>query len=200
MEQESKLKDRFGRSTVPDVTATVVDAEKYPRFHEAKPVYIVQETGDAIFVPSGWYHQVRNLEDTLSINHNWFNGYNIRDVWSFLQREYAAVKKELEDLGLPAHEFVHQCQLVMLANTGINYVEFRELLYAKAKDMLLERERLDTSEKSRRGKEMRLHLGHVREILWQLNAALDLVDNAREAKVDKSWTEVDAELEALCNV
>lgn len=34
----------------------------------------------ALFVPSGWHHSVENLEDTLSINHNWINGFNI--AWS----------------------------------------------------------------------------------------------------------------------
>ena len=143
VKQESKLKDRFGRVVIPDVTATVIDHEKYPHFHEAKPVYVVQETGDAIFVPSGWYHQVRNMEDTSSINHNWFNGYNICEVWGFLKREYAAVKHELEDLkeiGLVGRDFVDQCQQVMLANTGINYVEFRELLHAKTNEMLSQHE------------------------------------------------------------
>jgi dTDP-4-dehydrorhamnose 3,5-epimerase-like enzyme len=91
--QEPKLKDRFGRFVVPDVTAEGVDKDKYPHFHEAKPVYVIQETGDAIFVPSGWYHQVKNLEDTISINHNWFNGYNVRELWGFFKREYAAVEQ-----------------------------------------------------------------------------------------------------------
>jgi hypothetical protein len=34
----------------------------------------------ALFVPSGWHHSVENLEDTLSINHNWINGFNV--AWS----------------------------------------------------------------------------------------------------------------------
>ncbi|KAF1782322.1 Thioredoxin, conserved site [Phytophthora cactorum] len=91
-DDESKLKDRFGRLVVSDVTVGNIDKENYPHFHEAKPVYVIQETGDAIFVPSGWYHQVENLEDTISINHNWFNGYNVRELWDFFKKEYAAVE------------------------------------------------------------------------------------------------------------
>jgi hypothetical protein len=30
-----------------------------------------QAVGEALFVPSSWWHQVLNLEPTLSINHNW---------------------------------------------------------------------------------------------------------------------------------
>lgn len=36
-------------------------------------VEVIQRSGEAIFVPSGWHHSVENLDPTLSINHNWFN-------------------------------------------------------------------------------------------------------------------------------
>ena len=32
---------------------------------------IIQGPREVIFVPSGWHHQVFNVTDTLSINHNW---------------------------------------------------------------------------------------------------------------------------------
>lgn len=35
---------------------------------------LIQETGQTLFVPSGWYHEVVNLEETMSINHNWSLG------------------------------------------------------------------------------------------------------------------------------
>lgn len=136
--QEAKLKDQFGRFTIPDFTMANVDPKQFPHVNEATPIYVTQEAGDAIFVPSGWYHQVTNLEDTVSINHNWFNGYNVLDMWHFLQREYEAVEAELaslKELGLEGREFRDQCQLVMNANTGINYHEFRALLRAKASDL-----------------------------------------------------------------
>lgn len=170
-EQEPKLKDRFGRFVVPDVTAEVIDKENYPRFHEAKPVFVIQETGDAIFVPSGWYHQVKNLEDTISINHNWFNGYNIRELWGFFKREYAAVEHELEDLkemGLVGREFVDQCQLVMLANTGINYVEFRELVYAKTNELLSQRGHPENNNSTAAERDLLVHLGYVSLHRWEV--------------------------------
>ncbi|GMF09642.1 unnamed protein product [Phytophthora lilii] len=163
-EQEPKLKDSFGRFAVPDVTVKDIDREKYPHFHEANAIYVTQETGDAIFVPSGWYHQVKNIEDTISINHNWFNGYNVREIWGFFKREYAAVEHELEDLkeiGLVGREFVDQCQLVMLANTGINYVEFRELLYAKTTELLSQHQKPDDSTTFVGRHDLLLHLGYV---------------------------------------
>ena len=40
---------------------------------------------------AGWYHQVHNEEDTISVNHNWFNAANIHlilqvDIHSNVQR------------------------------------------------------------------------------------------------------------------
>ncbi|KAG7392641.1 JmjC domain, hydroxylase [Phytophthora pseudosyringae] len=201
VEKEPKLKDRFGRFVVPDVTVGDIDKEKYPQFHEAKPVYVIQETGDAIFVPSGWYHQVKNLEDTISINHNWFNGYNVRELWGFFKREYAAVEHELEDLkemGLVGREFVDQCQLVMLANTGINYVEFRELLYAKSSELLAQRKRPEDNIPAHAGRDLLNHLGYVRDILRELNTALKMVDE--DANTNEAWLAVDLQLQTLGDV
>ncbi|CAI5741856.1 unnamed protein product [Hyaloperonospora brassicae] len=200
-DDEEKLKDRFGRFVVPDVTAEVIDETKYPLFHEAKLMYVVQEAGDAIFVPSGWYHQVKNVKDTISINHNWFNGYNIREVWGFLRREYAAVEHELDnlkDVGLVGSDFVDQCQVVMLANTGMNYVEFRELLYAKAIEILSQREHPATSDTTLVTQDLLRHLGYVHDILQQLNVALSAAGNEVGANISQCWIDVDSQLERLC--
>ena len=61
-------------------------------------VQLLQGSGDVIFVPSGWHHTVENLEDTLSINHNWLNGHNIEKVWQLLQREGAEAAAAIEDI------------------------------------------------------------------------------------------------------
>ena len=67
-DQEKLFQDKFG-NYVYDVTE--VDLEVFPEFRTNKPMIAVQEEGETIFVPSGWFHQVFNLEDTISINHNW---------------------------------------------------------------------------------------------------------------------------------
>ena len=48
-------------------------------------------------MPSGWYHEVENLEPTLSINHNWTNGFGLLAMWTFLASELAAVRAALAD-------------------------------------------------------------------------------------------------------
>ncbi|XP_032812905.1 2-oxoglutarate and iron-dependent oxygenase JMJD4 isoform X2 [Petromyzon marinus] len=89
-----------------------------------KPMEVIQEAGEIIFIPSGWHHQVHNLEDTISINHNWLNGCNIDLVWSFLQSELRAVQKEIGHCRSGMSNWAEQCQCIMKACTGINYVEF----------------------------------------------------------------------------
>lgn len=56
--------------------------QRFPSLQAArdKAIEIIQGAGEALFVPSGWAHSVENLEDTISINHNWLNGFNV--LWS----------------------------------------------------------------------------------------------------------------------
>ena len=57
--------------------------EQYPHLPLAYAARLeaVQERGEVMFVPSGWHHQVHNLCDTVSVNHNWFNWCCLRQVW-----------------------------------------------------------------------------------------------------------------------
>ncbi|XP_054716685.1 2-oxoglutarate and iron-dependent oxygenase JMJD4-like isoform X2 [Uloborus diversus] len=88
---------------------------------------VIQETGEIIFVPSGWHHQVWNLEDTISINHNWFNGCNINYIWKCLYKAALDVKKEIDDCKEDDH-FEEQMQLMLKVHHGMNYEEFLKIL------------------------------------------------------------------------
>ncbi|ODN04293.1 JmjC domain-containing protein 4 [Orchesella cincta] len=90
-------------------------------------IEVIQNAGECLFVPSGWHHVVWNLEDTISINHNWFNGANVCYIWKVLQDALGDVEKELEEFReIP--EFAEQCQLVLKANHGMNCEGFIEIL------------------------------------------------------------------------
>lgn len=69
---------------------------------------VVQEPGETIFIPSGWYHQVENLSSpvTLSLNHNWANAHNLPTMYNAMHQERDAVEVALGD--------VHE----MLASSG----------------------------------------------------------------------------------
>ena len=83
--EERKLKDKLG-NLVYDV-----ESEEAKELEEKNgPIQkfeVIQNSGEVVFVPSGWHHQVSNLEDTISINHNWFNGCNILGVYFLLKAE-----------------------------------------------------------------------------------------------------------------
>lgn len=100
----------------------------------SKPLLSVQSPGDAIFVPSGWYHEVHNLEETLSLNTNWFNGHSLSRVNQFLLSEQAATQNALADCKETTNsheEWDELVQRVMLLNAGMNRIKWFELLRAR---------------------------------------------------------------------
>ena len=69
------------------------------------------------------------MTDTLSINHNWFNGTNIEYVWDQLEHELSRVKKEMSDCyEQNDNEWKIMCQKLLLASHGMNYTTFLDLL------------------------------------------------------------------------
>ncbi|ESW10032.1 hypothetical protein PHAVU_009G175900 [Phaseolus vulgaris] len=101
-----------------------VSNSKFPGFSKAIWLECTQDAGEIIFVPSGWYHQVHNLEDTISINHNWFNAYNLSWVWNLLLRDYNEAKEYIEDIKDICDDFEGLCQRNLAANTGMNFYDF----------------------------------------------------------------------------
>ncbi|KAJ8320765.1 hypothetical protein KUTeg_002352, partial [Tegillarca granosa] len=96
--EEECLKDKFG-NLVYDVTSEELnDNSLYSRYCQLQhKIEIIQEPGEIIFVPSGWHHQVHNLEDTISINHNWLNGCNVDICWSYIKQCLMEVQSEISD-------------------------------------------------------------------------------------------------------
>ena len=48
--------------------------------------------------PSGWYHQVENLTDCISINHNWCNSVNLPSLYDSMCAKVLEVEHALEDV------------------------------------------------------------------------------------------------------
>ncbi|KAK6249581.1 hypothetical protein SCA6_003586 [Theobroma cacao] len=101
-----------------------ISETKFSGFKKAIWMECIQEQNEIIFVPSGWYHQVHNLEDTISINHNWFNAYNLSWVWDLLLRDYKEAKEYIEDIKDICDNFEGLCQRNLAANTGMNFNDF----------------------------------------------------------------------------
>lgn len=118
--EEQKLLDNF--NSLPfDVT------EETLREKDCTYVCLIQNAGDTIFVPTGWYHQVHNVDHTISINHNFFNGCNVSQVWSALLDSYRKVLKEIDDCR-DMDDFEGHCQIMLKALHGMNFEDFFDLL------------------------------------------------------------------------
>ncbi|WOK92577.1 jmjC domain-containing protein 4 isoform X1 [Canna indica] len=115
--------DRHFRSSVYNIYDDVSETQ-FPGFKKTIWLECTQEQNEIIFVPSGWYHQVHNLEDTISINHNWFNAYNLSWVWNLLLRDYTVAKEYIEDIRNICDDFEGLCQRNLAANTGMNFYDF----------------------------------------------------------------------------
>ncbi|KAJ8726496.1 hypothetical protein PYW07_001194 [Mythimna separata] len=124
--EEDKLKDRF------DNLPLVFEPEK---FQNIKYFEITQEAGDALFVPSGWHHQVINEAQTISVNHNWINACNVEIVWKALEKCLIIVEHQIEECkGTP--EFPAECQLILKSHFGMDFESFVTFLCYIAKKRL----------------------------------------------------------------
>lgn len=119
-------------------------------------IEVLQQPGDAIFVPSGCNHEVENLGNNgddgdlvVSVNRNWLNGFNINRVFRFIKREHDNVQAELMDLYQPsqpqpakvvfnsppplmsAEEWHRHCDVILLANAAMNWKMFLRLLTSR---------------------------------------------------------------------
>lgn len=102
---------------------TNVDETRFPNAKDAKRFYVVQRPGETVFVPSGWWHQVRNEGDTISINHNWANEFNLPCLYQRLKDDLAQVKHVLRDV-TDMDGFEEHAQLVLRADSGTDYQAF----------------------------------------------------------------------------
>ncbi|KAJ1728414.1 hypothetical protein LPJ72_005487 [Coemansia sp. Benny D160-2] len=103
------------------------DDTQFPRLHELHTLEVVQRAGEIVFVPSGWWHQVHNIGDTVSINRNWANEYNLPVVHAHLRSAIADVFHAFRDL---AHldDFPAIAQQALRANSAIDYAWFFDFL------------------------------------------------------------------------
>ncbi len=59
------------------VDADAWDRAAHPRFADTDALYAVLEPGDSVFIPGGWFHYVRSLDASISVNHL---GYTARQM------------------------------------------------------------------------------------------------------------------------
>jgi hypothetical protein len=75
------------------------DNSIYVNTNSKKQITIRQTTGQTIFVPATWQHKVVNLEESISLNHNWITTANVDLTWDCLCTEMKAIDNELRSWG-----------------------------------------------------------------------------------------------------
>lgn len=103
--EENKLLDNLGNLPF-QIDENILKANNITYF------IIYQTENETLFVPSGWYHQVWNTTDTISINHNWINACNIMQVWKNLKHQMQQVETEIKDCK-QMDNFREHCQLML---------------------------------------------------------------------------------------
>lgn len=92
---------------------------------------VIQRPGEIIFVPSGWYHAVENLEDSLSLNVNWIDSASLRRSWNHLEKEYRIAEHYIEDLRplTSTAEFAALVDRNAKLQCGMNKADFIEMVH-----------------------------------------------------------------------
>ena len=83
-------------------------------------VVVLQRKGETIFIPSGWHHQVHNIDDVISINHNWVNACNLYEMWNNLSEELDRVRISISDC-VEMEGWHAQCQLILSSLAGMDF-------------------------------------------------------------------------------
>lgn len=73
----------FHLSQIPDIDN--VDEEKFPEFKYASVYEGVIKPGETLFIPAGWWHDVRSLSHSISINFWWRPKLNEHFALQFLE-------------------------------------------------------------------------------------------------------------------
>ncbi|XP_046543011.1 2-oxoglutarate and iron-dependent oxygenase JMJD4-like [Haliotis rubra] len=82
-----------------------------------------------------WVQCLKPISDTISINHNWLNGCNMDICWAHIQQCLRDEQKEIADCR-DMDGWQEQCQLILKASSGINYIEFLSFLTTIAQHRL----------------------------------------------------------------
>ncbi|KAG0034202.1 JmjC domain-containing protein 4 [Podila clonocystis] len=116
--QEHLFQDSL-HNTVYDIDSAE-NAKKFPNFDKAIKLVLFQNPGETLFVPSGWWHQVQNIGDTISINHNWCNGSNLDLLLESITSDLKDVERAIDHLKemMGEHEWIETCQNMLLLNSG----------------------------------------------------------------------------------
>ena len=122
-----------------------------------RPLEVVQQAGELLFVPSGWYHQVENLTDCISVNHNWLNAHNAHWALLRLKQVLASVKS---GLGEEEAEDSELCEQLLERRAGMSLGGLCDLL-----EGVLVRRRQGTEEQAQASAELQFECERAASVL-----------------------------------
>lgn len=61
------------------------DYEKFPRFKDAQPYIIDLKASETLYIPSFWWHHLRNVEESIAVSFWWAYGWKLPVVWAAAQ-------------------------------------------------------------------------------------------------------------------
>lgn len=146
--------------------------------HNRKCFEVLQYPGDAIFVPTNWHHQVWNPRDTISINHNWINGCNLKYIWLSMEENLSQIKEEIKDCE-DMDNFLDHCQVMLRALFSLDFTEFYSfILYIACKRI----EFLQNGTVIILPENRQLGRNHVLFDLWSINNTLKLFNEHEDVE------------------
>jgi hypothetical protein len=95
---------------------------------------VIQKAGQAMFVPCTWQHEVVNLEETISINHNWITTANIDKTWECLVSEMTAIQIELREWGIADN--LESCESMLRGCVGLDVTAFFLMVLVRLLELL----------------------------------------------------------------
>ncbi len=58
------------------------DYSKFPELRNVQPYFVDLKAGETLFIPSFWWHHLRNLEPSMAINFWWSQGWKLPIAWA----------------------------------------------------------------------------------------------------------------------
>lgn len=63
------------------------DLKKFPLYAKTNPVEVILETGEILYIPSGWWHHVKNIEVSIAIGSYLLNEWNSEMVFQSITQK-----------------------------------------------------------------------------------------------------------------
>ena len=113
-----------------------VDTARFPLFNKATPFYCLAEPGDVVYMPTGWWHNVLSLDQSISVNY-WWHRFDIpsgRGTPLFKVEEIRAFIKNFIDKGLSIDHQDQAGEPLLLKAVRQGYPNFVEALLLMGAD------------------------------------------------------------------